>query len=105
MIRQVILIFLAGILIDLLVARYTRAIADKKVWSATILSGLITLSTFFLLAVIIRENSMNSLLNICAYAGGNTIGTYLALKRPGFKPFLIRRLGKAKILGKPRIPF
>ncbi len=80
MIRQIILIFFAGILIDLLAARYTRAIADRKVWSATVLSGLITLSTFVLLTVIIQESSMNSLLNILAYAGGNTIGTYIALK-------------------------
>ena len=81
MIRQIILIFLAGILVDLLAARYTRAIADKKVWSPTVLSGLITLSTFVLLTVIIQESSMNSLLNILAYAGGNTIGTYIALKK------------------------
>lgn len=81
MIRQIILIFLAGILIDLLAARYTRAIATNKLWSATVLSGLITVSTFLLLTVIIQQSSMNSLLNILAYAGGNTIGTYIALKK------------------------
>lgn len=81
MIRQIILIFLAGILIDLLAARYTRAIADKKLWPATALSGLITVSTFLLLTVMIQEGSLNSFLNILAYAGGNTIGTYIALKR------------------------
>ncbi len=81
MIKQILLIFLAGILIDLLAARYTRAIADKKLWSATFLSGLITLSTFLLLTVIIRESSMNSVYNIFAYAGGNTIGTYIALRK------------------------
>jgi len=81
MIKQIILIFLAGILVDLLAARYTRAIADKKVWSATLLSGLITLSTFLLLTVIIRESAMNGLFNIFAYAGGNTIGTYLAMRK------------------------
>ena len=81
MIKQMLLIFLAGILTDLLVARYTRAIANKKLWSATLLSGLITLSTFLLLTVIIQEGSLNSVYNIFAYAGGNTIGTYIALKK------------------------
>ncbi len=81
MIKQILLIFLAGILIDLLAARYTRAVADKKLWSATFLSGLITLSTFLLLTVIIQESSMNSVYNIFAYASGNTIGTYIALRK------------------------
>lgn len=81
MIQEILLIFLAGVVIDLLGARYTRAIADKQLWSATVLSGLITLSTFLLLTIIIRESSTNSLYNIFAYAGGNTIGTYIALKK------------------------
>ncbi len=81
MFKQILLIFVAGIVIDLLAARYTRAIADKKLWSATLLSGLITLSTFLLLTVIIQESAMNSLFNIFAYAGGNTIGTYIGLRK------------------------
>ncbi len=81
MIQQLILIFGAGILIDLLAARYTRAIADRKLWPATLLSGLITLSSFLLITIIIRESSLNSALNIFAYAGGNTLGTYIALRR------------------------
>lgn len=79
MIKQILLIFLAGILIDLLAARYTRAIADRKLWPATLLSGLITLSTLLLLTGIIQESAMNSL--IFAYAGGNTIGTYIGLRK------------------------
>lgn len=83
MVKQLILLFIAGILIDLLAARYTRAIADKKLWSATILSGLITLSTFFLLTVMLQDSAMNSFCNILAYASGNTLGTYIALKNHG----------------------
>ncbi len=81
MISQLILIFLAGILIDLLTARYTRAIADRKLWPATFLSGLVTLASFLLITVIIKEDSLNSALCIFAYAGGNTIGTYVGVKR------------------------
>ncbi len=81
MISQLILIFLAGILIDLLTARYTRAIADRKLWSATFLSGLVTIASFLLITVIIKEDSLNSILSIFAYAGGNTIGTYVAVRR------------------------
>ncbi len=81
MIQELILIFLAGVVIDLLGARYMKAIADKKLWSATLLSGLITLSTFLLLTFIIQQSSLNSLFNMFAYAGGNTIGTYIALRK------------------------
>ncbi len=81
MIRQLILIFLAGILIDLLTARYTRAIADRKLWPATFLSGLVTLASFLLITVIIKEDSLNSTLSILAYAGGNTVGTYVGVRR------------------------
>ncbi len=81
MLRQILLIFIAGIIIDLFAAGYTRAVAEKKRWQATFLSGCITLSTFLLLTVIIKESAMASLLNIMAYAGGNTLGTFLALKR------------------------
>jgi len=81
MIKQILLIFVAGIVIDLLAARYTRAVADRKLWPATLLSGLITLATFLLLTVIIQESTLNSLFNIFAYAGGNTIGTYIGLRK------------------------
>ncbi len=82
MILQLILLFCAGIVIDLLVTRYTKAIAEKKVWSATFLSGLITFVNFLLLTVIISEASMNGIFNIMAYAGGNTVGTFCALRIP-----------------------
>ena len=81
MIYEIILIFLAGIVIDLLVARYTRAVAEKKIWGATILSGLITVASFVLLTVIIKETAMNCFFNILADAGGNTLGTYVGLRK------------------------
>jgi hypothetical protein len=81
MIWEIIIIFLAGIVIDLLVARYTRAVAEKKIWGATTLSGLITVANFVLLTIIIKGSELNGVCNILAYAGGNTLGTYIALKK------------------------
>ncbi len=81
MITKIVLIFIAGLIIDLLTTLYTRKVADKKLWPATFLSGLITLTNFALLTFIIKDTDPNTFFNILAYAGGNTIGTYIALKR------------------------
>ena len=81
MIVQIILIFLAGIVIDLLVTRYTRAVAERKIMRASTLSGLVTLANFLLLTIIIKESAMGSAFSIMAFAGGNTLGTYIALRR------------------------
>ncbi len=81
MIQKIILIFIAGFVIDLLTTLYTRKVAEKRLWSATLLSGLITLASFTLLTLIIKETEQNTFLNILAYAGGNTFGTYIALKK------------------------
>lgn len=81
MMTKLILIFFAGVMIDLLCTRYTRSVAEKELWNATLLSGLITLTNFVPLSVILRGNVEEGFLNILAYAGGNTIGTYIALKK------------------------
>jgi hypothetical protein len=78
---EIILIFCAGIIVDLLTTRYTHAVAQKKRWQATILSGSVTLANFALLTVLIRGGAMEGLVNIMAYAGGNTIGTFIALRK------------------------
>jgi hypothetical protein len=72
MFQKIILLFIVGIIIDLLATRYTRSVADKKLWSAILLSGLITVTNFLLLTVIIKESATNGLYNILAYTGGNT---------------------------------
>lgn len=84
MILQLFLLFLAGIIIDLLVTFYTKAVAQKKVFSATFLSGVITCVNFLLLTIIIKESSMNGVFNIMAYAGGNTVGTFFAMAKDAF---------------------
>ncbi len=81
MILQIILLFIAGVIIELLSARYTRNIAERKVWSPALLSSLITIANFVLLTFIIKESARAGFLSILTYAGGNAIGTYIALKR------------------------
>jgi hypothetical protein len=81
MIPKIILLFLAGVIIELLSARYTRNVAERKVWSPTLLSGLITITNFALLTLIIKGSAADGFFNILAYAGGNTLGTYIALRK------------------------
>lgn len=81
MIQKILLIFIAGLIIDLLTTLYTKKVADKKIWSATFLSGLITLTNFTLLTILIKESDTQAFFNILAYAGGNTVGTYIAVKK------------------------
>lgn len=81
---QLVSLFLAGIFIDLLVTRYTKSVAEKRVWSATVLSGLITCANFVLLTLIIKESSTSGIFDIMAYAGGNTVGTYVGMMKKIF---------------------
>jgi uncharacterized protein YebE (UPF0316 family) len=81
MIWKIILIFIAGFVVDLLVTKYTRYVAEKKIGGATLLSGIITLVNFVLLTLILQESANNGLANILAFAGGNSLGTFMALKK------------------------
>lgn len=81
MILKIVLIFAAGFIVDLLVTRYTRAVADRKRAWATGLSGMITVVNFVLLTIILKETAANGIFNILAYAGGNSLGTFCAMKR------------------------
>jgi len=84
MVIQLTILFCAGIIIDLLVTRYTKSVAERKIWSATFLSGMITCANFILLTLIIKESSMNGIFDIMAYAGGNTVGTYVGMMKKVF---------------------
>ena len=81
MIWKIILNFIAGFVVDLLVTKYTRYVAEKKIGGATLLSGIITIVNFVLLTLILQESANNGLANIVAFAGGNSLGTFMALKK------------------------
>ena len=77
---KIMMIFVAGIVVDLLVTRYTRAVAERKIGGATLLSGFITIVNFLLLSVILRESFTDGIYSILSFAGGNAVGTYFAMK-------------------------
>jgi hypothetical protein len=81
MIGKILLIFVAGFVVDLLVTKYTRYVAEKKTGGATLLSGVITIVNFVLLTVILQESANNGLANILAFAGGNSLGTFMVLRK------------------------
>jgi hypothetical protein len=76
-----VLIFIAGIVNDLMITQYTVDVVNRVIWRAVIVSGLITLVNFFFLTVIVREAIYDSFLSILVYAVGNCVGTYFILKR------------------------
>ena len=81
MILKIILIFLAGFVVDLLVTRYTSDVAQRKIARATFLSGMITLANFLFLTVILKDSATDGFFNILAFAGGNSLGTFFAMKK------------------------
>lgn len=81
MIIKIILIFVAGFVIDLLITKYTSYVAEKKIGRATFLSGIITIVNFALLTLILQDSANSGLMNILAFAGGNSLGTFTALKK------------------------
>jgi uncharacterized protein YebE (UPF0316 family) len=81
MILKIIIIFIAGFIVDLLITKYTSYVAQRKVFHATVLSGMITIANFILLTVILQDSVMDGLANIMAFAGGSSMGTFFAMKK------------------------
>lgn len=48
---------------------------------ATILSGLITIANFVLIAVILKYSVADGLAGIMTFVGGNNLGTFFAMKK------------------------
>lgn len=80
MIIKIIMIFIAGLIVDLLVAKYTSYIALRKTVMAALLSGIITVANFVFLILILKGSAGDSIFNVLAFAGGGSVGTFLALK-------------------------
>ncbi len=81
MILKIILIFIAGFVVDLLVTKYTSDVAQRRVYRATVLSGMITIANFVLITVILKDSATDGLMSIMAFAGGNSLGTFFAMKK------------------------
>ncbi|MBN1983806.1 MAG: hypothetical protein JW795_19885 [Chitinivibrionales bacterium] len=81
MIYKIIFIFIAGVIVDLLVTKYTDFVARRKIAKATALSGLITVVNFILLTLILKDSAANDLVSIIALASGNSLGTFFAMKK------------------------
>jgi hypothetical protein len=84
MLWKFVAIFLGGIVIDLLVTKYTRSVAVGERATAAALSGLITLINVAVLGVIAQHMETFGLYGALAFAGGSSLGTLLGFARfPG----------------------
>lgn len=81
MIINIILIFIAGFIVDLLSTKFTSYVVSKKIGRAAFLSGIITLVNFAFLTFLLKDSMSDGLFNIIAFAGGNSLGTFLAMKK------------------------
>jgi hypothetical protein len=78
---NILLIFIAGFVVDLLTAKYTNYIVTKKKGRAALLSGLITIVNFVFLTILLKDSVNEGIFNILAFAGGNSLGTLMAIKK------------------------
>jgi hypothetical protein len=81
MILNIILIFIAGFVVDLLSTKFTNYVVTKKIGRAAFLSGIITVVNFAFLTILLKDSMDQGFFNIIAFAGGNSLGTFLAMKK------------------------
>jgi hypothetical protein len=81
MIINFIIIFIAGFIVELLTTKYTSYIVTKKVARAALLSGIITIVNFALLTILLKDSMNEGIFNILAFAGGNSMGTFMGIKK------------------------
>jgi hypothetical protein len=74
-------IFAAGIFIDFLVARYTRAVTEKRPLFAASLASVITITNLTLLTLVLAWTENSGVLPIATYAGGSWLGTFLTVRQ------------------------
>ena len=75
-------IFAAALLVDFLVARYTKAVAQGKALRAASLSAFLAIANLTLLSVVIAWTENCGVLPIATFAGGSWLGTYFTVRRP-----------------------
>lgn len=72
-------LFILGIFQDALSAFYLRLVSERRIILASIISVIITLVGYLVLAALIESLVAGGLHNIVAYALGGGIGTYVGL--------------------------
>ena len=73
--------FLVGLLQDLLVTSYYKAISDKQPVSSAALSGIVTIVNLTVFYGILSSLDQSVFSKIVVYALGNALGTYLIVWR------------------------
>jgi hypothetical protein len=73
-------IFAAGIITDILLARYTRAVTEKRPAFAACLSSVITITNLTLLSLVLAWTENSGIIPIATFAGGNWLGTYVSVR-------------------------
>jgi hypothetical protein len=81
MIVNILLIFIAGFVVDLLSTKFTSYVVSRKIGRAAFLSGIITIVNFAFLTVLLKDSMGEGFFNILAFAGGNSLGTFMAMKK------------------------
>jgi hypothetical protein len=81
MLLKLLALFTAGVLSDYLMARYTRAVAEKRPLFAACLSSIITISNLTLLSLVLTWMEKAGVVPIAAFAGGSWLGTYFTVRR------------------------
>ena len=67
-----------GILADIFIARYYMALSARRAWLASLYAVIIPLFTF---GVIERAMTTHDLRCVIGFVLGNSVGTYIAVKR------------------------
>ena len=82
MILKLCAIFAAGLLTDYLMARYTRAVSERRPLFAASLSSIITVCNLTLLSLIVAWTEEHSgVMPIAAFASGSWLGTYFTVRQ------------------------
>lgn len=80
MLLKLLIIFFGGLVIDILITKYTRCIAKDRAVSSSLLGGIITLGNLLFWGMIIREAETLGAIGAVVMAFGAGVGTYLGMK-------------------------
>ena len=81
MILKLIMIFFGGVVVDILITKYTRAIGQGRPTVAALLSGLITLGNLVIWGTILHEAETLGIPGALAMASGAAVGTFLGFRQ------------------------